>query len=189
MPSFVIPAGNLGNATAALWAKRMGFPIHRVVLACNANRTVPDYLSSGDWRPRPAVRTLANAMDVGDPSNMERVFSMYPSVEELRQQVASVSVDDETIREVIRSGQQRYGRVFDPHTATAVHAVETLGLEDQDPIVISTAHPAKFESVVRPLLGDGGVIEIPDSLARIRKRATHSIEIDADLEVLRRELE
>lgn len=185
-PTFVVPTGNVGNATAALWAKRLGFPIRRVVMVTNANRTVPEYITSGDWAPRPSQRTLANAMDVGDPSNMERVFSMYESAEELRQDVSSVSVDDETIREVISTGPQRYGQVFDPHTATAVHAVETLDLVE--PIVVSTAHPAKFESVVRPLLGDGVEIEIPESLARIRDRASHSVEIDPDLVALRRAL-
>ena len=183
-PTFVVPTGNVGNATAALWAKQLGFPIQHVVMVTNANRTVPDYMSSGDWKPRPSTATLANAMDVGDPSNMERVFSMYPSVEDLRRDVSSISIDDPTIQYAIRTGQERYGRMFDPHTATAVYAVDELGIED--PIVVSTAHPAKFGSVVGPLVE--GAIEIPESLVRIRERASHFVEIAPDIEALRRAL-
>ena len=191
-PTFVVPTGNVGNATAALWARRLGFPIRRVVMVTNANRTVPEYLASGTWEPRPSHRTLANAMDVGDPSNMERlrhlipdfaelVFSMYPSVEDLRQHVWSVSVDDISIQETIRAGQERHGQVFDPHTATAVAALDSLDLEE--PVVVSTAHPAKFESIVGPLVD--GDIEIPDSLMWIRERTGQSVEIDPDLDALR----
>ena len=88
--SFIVPSGNLGNALACLWARRMGLPIAEVVLAHNANRTVPDYLDSGDWRPRASVATLASAMDVGDPSNMERLRALYPGLAELRTAVSAL---------------------------------------------------------------------------------------------------
>ena len=81
--SFVVPSGNLGNAVACIWARKLGLPIGDIVLAHNANRTVPDYLHSGQWRPRPSIPTLASAMDVGDPSNMERLRSLFPRVPEL----------------------------------------------------------------------------------------------------------
>ena len=77
-PNFVIPAGNLGNSVACVWARKLGLPIGRIVLAHNANRTVPDFLESGEWRPRPSVPTLASAMDVGTPSNMERLRALFP---------------------------------------------------------------------------------------------------------------
>src|SRR5262249_20174639 len=96
--SFVIPAGNLGNAMACIWARRIGLPIGRIVLAHNANRTVPDYLESGTWRPRPSVATLASAMDVGDPSNMERMRALFPELRDLRWAVTACSVDDAQIR-------------------------------------------------------------------------------------------
>ena len=177
---FVIPSGNVGNATAALWAKRMGAPIDRVVLAHNSNRTVPDYLESGQWRPRPSVATLANAMDVGDPSNMERVRHLYPTVEELRQDIVAVSVDDQAIEAEIRSGVSQYNRIWDPHTATAVRAVAELGL--QHPIVVATAHAAKFDGIVEPLIG--GAVDVPPALAELLGRPVHSFEIDAELSVL-----
>ena len=183
-PTFVVPTGNVGNATAALWARRLGFPIGAVVMVTNANRTVPDYLSSGDWQPRPSQATLANAMDVGDPSNMERVFAMYPQVEELREHVVSVSVDDACIEATIRAGQRRHGRVLDPHTATAVYALDVLDIEQ--PVVVATAHAAKFESVVAPLIE--GALEIPESLARIRERESRCVQIDPDLSALWRAL-
>ena len=183
-PTFVVPTGNVGNATAALWAMRLGFPIRKVVMVTNANRTVPEYLASGKWQPRSSQATLANAMDVGAPSNMERVFAMYPTVEDLREHVESVSVDDSCIEAAIRDGQRRHGRVLDPHTATAVYALDVLDIEE--PVVVATAHAAKFEGVVSPLLE--GPLDVPESLARIRERASHSEQMDADLSALRRAL-
>lgn len=158
----IVPSGNVGNATAALWAKRIGFPIREVVMALNSNATVDDYLASGEWRPRPSVETLANAMDVGNPSNMERIFSLYPDVDRLRRDVRSFVVDDATIREVIRSRALASGRVLDPHTAVASQA---LGLVDAgEPwLIVATAHPAKFETIVEPLIGRA--VELPPALA------------------------
>ena len=179
--TFVVPTGNVGNATAALWAKRAGAPVGRILMAANANRPVPDYLASGDWKPRPSIATLANAMDVGSPSNIERVFHLYPSVEELRQDVEACWTDDDTIREVLAAAPERYGRVVDPHTATALHALETSGLARA--IVVSTAHPAKFQSVVEPVLGRP--VEVPESLARLRDRPVRVTRIPADLAALR----
>src|SRR5205823_7258682 len=96
--SFIVPSGNLGNALACLWARATGMPIGEVVLAHNANRAVPDYLASGAWQPRPSIATLASAMDVGDPSNMERLRALFPRLEELRTVVSACSVTDEEIR-------------------------------------------------------------------------------------------
>src|SRR5690606_33251688 len=92
--SFIIPSGNLGNAVACVWARKIGLPIDEIVLAHNANRTVPDYLETGEWQPRPSVATLASAMDVGNPSNMERMRSLYPNFAELSEAVSADSIDD-----------------------------------------------------------------------------------------------
>src|SRR6267154_724806 len=100
--SFIVPSGNLGNALACLWARRIGLPIGEVVLAHNANRTVPDFLASGEWRPRPSIATLASAMDVGDPSNMERLRALFPEVGDLRAAVSAFTIEDEDIRSRIR---------------------------------------------------------------------------------------
>ncbi|MGH7105461.1 MAG: threonine synthase [Acetobacteraceae bacterium] len=93
--SFIVPSGNLGNAVACIWARKLGLPIADVVLAHNANRTVPDFLQTGDWRPRPSIATLASAMDVGNPSNMERLHALYPDLTEIRGAVTACTVSDE----------------------------------------------------------------------------------------------
>jgi threonine synthase len=183
-PTFVVPAGNVGNATAALWARQMDFPVGHVVMVSNANRTVPDYLDTGSWEPRPSVQTLANAMDVGDPSNMERVLHLYPTVADLRRDVSSFAVDDATIEATIAAGPERWGRIFDPHTATAVHVVETQQLAS--PIIVSTAHPAKFRSIVEPLVGEP--VQVPEALLRIQERPTYFVEIEPEVEALGRAL-
>jgi len=174
---FVVPSGNIGNSVAAFWATRMGFPIRRVALATNANRVVPEWFESGEWRPRPSVRTLANAMDVGDPSNMERVFDLFPKREELLAAADAMSVTDETIRDVIRQGPRRWNRVWCPHTATAVKMREQLGSSDW--VIVATAHPAKFDSIVEPLIGRN--IEVPPRLAALLARPTRVTRIAPDL--------
>jgi threonine synthase len=180
-PGFVVPSGNLGNAVGAFWAKRLGFPVRRVALACNANRTVPDWFADGQWNPRASVKTLANAMDVGDPSNMERLFHLYPEREKFLIDAEALSVDDDTIRRVIAAGPERWGRVWCPHTATAVHYREQL---DERPwVVVATAHPAKFDVVVEPLIGR--TIEVPPALESLLELPERFREIEADLDALR----
>jgi threonine synthase len=178
-PSFLVPSGNVGNATAALWARAMGVPIRGITMVANANRTVPDFFATGEWAPRPAVPTLANAMDVGTPSNMERVFDLFGDRDALRAAVRALSVSDHAIREAIRTGKERYGRVWDPHTATAVHAFEQT--DDPQQILVATAHPAKFRSVVEPLAGE---VEMPPALADLLAREAHHVEIEPELAAL-----
>ncbi len=120
--SFVMPSGNLGNALACLWARQVGLPIGEIVLAHNANRTVPDYLESGVWQPRPSVATLASAMDVGNPSNMERLRALFPDLQDLRTAVSAFTVTDAQIRARIAWGYRQYGQIWCPHTATAAEA-------------------------------------------------------------------
>ena len=120
--SFIVPSGNLGNAVACVWARAMGMPIAEIVLAHNANRTVPDYFDSGTWEPRASVATLASAMDVGDPSNAERLRSLYSDLDVMRHELAAVSISDEQIRARIRADFSTYGRVWCPHTAVAAPA-------------------------------------------------------------------
>ena len=90
----IVPSGNLGNGMACVWARAMGLPVREIVLAVNANRTIPDYLATGQWQPRPSVATLASAMDVGNPSNMERLRNLVPDFAELRASIESYPVDD-----------------------------------------------------------------------------------------------
>ena len=184
--SFVIPSGNLGNALACLWARQLGLPIDAVVLAHNANRTVPDFLASGEWQPRPSVATLASAMDVGDPSNMERLRALYPQLEDLRAAVSACSVSDEEIRDRIRGGYRDYGQIWCPHTATAAEAWQRLPparRRERRWVLVSTAHAAKFREIVEPLIGRA--VPVPQSLVRLFACPAHCLEIDATLAALR----
>ena len=176
-PGFIIPSGNVGNATACLWAQRTGMPIREIVLATNENPTLTEYVSGGDWIPRATVATLATAMDVGNPSNMERIFELCGGVEAARERLHAFRVSDEEIREEIREGEGRWGQIWDPHTATAAAVRSRVAGEDW--ILVSTAHPAKFEAVVEPLVGRE--VEVPPALARILERSSHAVEIDAEL--------
>ena len=180
-PGYVVPSGNTGNALACLWAQRVGLPIREVVFATNANPTLSHFVSTGTWRPQPTVATLATAMDVGDPSNMERVFHLFGGHAQTRDRLRVLPVDDDEIRARIAAGPRDWGEVWDPHTATAVAAREALSGPDW--IVVSTAHPAKFEAVVEPLVGRE--VDVPPALAAILQRPSHAEEIDPSLDALR----
>jgi threonine synthase len=188
--SYIIPAGNLGNAFAAVWARALGFPIARIVLAHNMNRVVPDFLQTGVWEPRPSIATLASAMDVGNPSNMERLCALYPSAGALREHLSADSVDDATIRARIRKDFMQYGREWCPHTATAAEVYGRLPAEDRRAhpwVVVATAHPAKFNEVVEPLIGKP--VEIPASLARLLALPRHYSDLKPALPALAAALE
>ncbi len=181
--SFIVPSGNLGNVMACVWARELGLPVEEIVLAHNANRTVPDYLDTGRWQPRPSVSTLASAMDVGDPSNMERMRALYPGVEALREHVAAHSVSDEQIRARIRADYAAYGRVWCPHSATAAEVyanLEPARRESRQWVLVATAHPAKFSEIVEPLIGRE--IEIPPALAALLALPSRYQELDPGLE-------
>jgi threonine synthase len=179
----VVPTGNLGNATAALWAKRCGLPIERVVLATNANRPIPDFLATGRYDPRATVRTLANAMDVGAPSNLERVRHLYgDDLSRIRVDVRAESVDDAEIRATIARVHARTGVAICPHTACGVAAWERLG--GGPALIAATAHPAKFETVVEPLIG--APVEVPPALAALLARDGRATEIEPTLAALDR---
>ena len=177
----VVPTGNLGNAVAAFWARAAGLPVREVALATNANRAVPDYFSSGAWAARPTVRTLANAMDVGDPSNVERLLHLHPDFEELKKFARAFTVSDEEIERVIKEEATTRGRIFDPHTAAAVRARSLLPTPHW--VVVATAHPAKFESVVEPLVGRE--VETPPALAELLDKESASEEMAPTLDALK----
>jgi len=183
--NYVIPTGNLGNALACVWARQMGLPIGRIVFATNANRPIPDYLASGLWSPGASIPTLASAMDVGDPSNMERLRDLVPGVEQLREQVSALAVDDEQIRDQIRKDFRERGETWCPHTATAARVYDQLGAS-RGPgawALVATAHPAKFETIVEPLVGQA--VPVPESLARLLEMPSHARDIPAQLDALR----
>ena len=185
-PSFVVPSGNLGNVVACSWARQVGLPIGDILLAHNANRTVPDYLQTGSWQPRPSIATLASAMDVGNPSNMERLQALFPALSSLRGAVSAESVDDAHIRARIEQGYRQYGQMWCPHTATAAEAYERLPLERRRAgrwVIVATAHPAKFAEIVEPQIGRK--VPVPQTLTKLFARPVECTEIDADLGALR----
>ncbi|GAC1307901.1 MAG: threonine synthase [Steroidobacteraceae bacterium] len=184
-PSYVIPAGNLGNALAAVWARAAGFPIDRIVLAHNVNRTVPDYLQSGVWAPRPSLPTIASAMDVGNPSNMERLRSLFATIEQIRGQLSAASVDDPAIRARIAADFLEYGREWCPHTATAAEAYARLSSEEKGEspwVLVATAHPAKFNEIVEPIIGKN--IDVPEGLSRLLQLPRHFLDLPPTLKAV-----
>lgn len=184
-PNFIIPTGNLGNALACIWAREAGLPVGEIVLASNANVTVPEYLASGEWRPRPSVATLASAMDVGNPSNMERLRWLFPSVAQLRGKVSAVPVNDDEIRAAIRRDHCELGQTWCPHTATAAHVYRGLAPARQAErwVLVATAHPAKFNDVVEPLIGT--TVPVPPALAALLELPSVETDVEPHLEALR----
>jgi threonine synthase len=184
-PGFVIPSGNLGNSLACIWARHCGLPIGPIVLATNANEAVGNFFAGEGWAPRPTVRTLATAMDVGNPSNMERLLHLAGSEASARREARAVRVPDAEIRDAIRSGPARYGHTWCPHTATAVRAWEGLGDAQRERpwVVVATAHPAKFEDIVEPLIG--AAVPLPPALAELMTRPRHFVEVGPDSATLK----
>jgi len=188
-PNFIIPTGNLGNALACVWAREAGLPIGEIVLASNANLTVPDFLASGEWRPRPSTPTLASAMDVGNPSNMERLRWLFPEVADLRRKVTAQAVSDQEIRATIRRDHRELGQTWCPHTATAACVYRRLESSRRSArwVLVATAHPAKFNDVVEPLID--AVVPVPDALAALLALPSLQVEIEPELGALRGVLE
>jgi threonine synthase len=176
-PNYIIPSGNVGNSCGAYWAFSMGCPIKSIALAVNSNTTIPDYLSSGKYEPKQSVATLANAMDVGAPSNMERLFDLYGNIDIFRDFVSSWSVDDDTIKRTIKETYENEKYIICPHTACA-ERVRQDHFKNKPSIVISTAHPAKFETIVEPLIGK--TVDIPKSLSELLNKDGHFISVGTD---------
>ena len=186
--NLVVPTGNLGNAAAALVAKRMGFPIGELVLATNANDVLPRFFAGGDYAPEATKATLANAMDVGAPSNFERLRHWFADDAALRAALRAQSVDDATIRATIATAPERHGVVACPHTACGLHVLE--GIRDAGDVrpwaVVATAHPAKFDSIVEPLVGHA--VDVPPALAACLAQPAYGEALAADDAALRARL-
>lgn len=171
---FIVPTGNLGNASAAWLARRMGAPVGDIHLACNANDTLPRFFQGDAYVPQPSRATLANAMDVGAPSNFERLRHWAGGDAPLRDEMTASSVDDDTIRATIAHAQVRHGVTPCPHTATGLHVLEGLRAagDDRPWAVVATAHPAKFAHILTPLLGRD--LPLPPALAACLARPTRA---------------
>jgi threonine synthase len=181
-PGFIVPTGNLGHGFAALYCRAMGLPIGPIVLATNANRALSEWAETGDYAPRPSVATLANAMDVGAPSNFERLIHLAPE----QRRVSVERVDDQAIAARIRA-DHRAGYLWCPHSAAAAEAYARLGPDRRAERVggaAATAHPFKFAGILEPLIGEA--IAPPPALRDIAGRPRHKIEIGAESDALAR---
>ena len=184
-PGFIVPTGNLGNGLACIMAREMGLPIGPIILATNANKTIPEYFDTLDWLPRASVETLASAMDVGDPSNMERLRGMLGDAAVLRDKIGVAAVDDEQIKASIREDFAEFGFATCPHTATATHTwrhLDAATRDENDWVLVATAHPSKFETIVEPLIGCK--VPLPPELEAILSRPSRSVKIESSLDAL-----
>lgn len=178
-PNYIIPSGNVGNVCACIWAKQCGLPIGNIIMATNENATITDYLITGTYTPRASVATLASAMDVGNPSNMERIRHLMPEIETLRQSVRAYKVTDAQIRRQIKLGTKAWGEVWCPHTACGVDVRERLN--ETNMVIVATAHPAKFDIIVEPLIES--TLPVPENLAKLLHAPNHALELkDPNLE-------
>ncbi|MCL2809173.1 MAG: threonine synthase [Treponema sp.] len=183
--TFCVPSGNFGNLTAGLYAMKMGAPIKQFIAATNINKTFPDYLNSGEYLTRVSQVTISNAMDVGAPSNFERMAAHF-TLEEMREIILGVSVNDEETKETILRIHKEAGYFLDPHSAVGWKGVEKLITDNKingtDIFgILSTAHPAKFSEVVEPLVG---LPPIPTSLTNAMERTVNAKTIPADVSAL-----
>lgn len=164
----VVPSGNFGNITAALFVKKMGFPIGKLIAATNANDVVPNYFSTGVYTPSSSVRTLSNAMDVGAPSNMERILSLYGNdLAAIKNDFESLSVSDEQTKSTMQAIYKTHGYIADPHTAVGIFVAQNRNSQ-QPIIVMSTAHPAKFKDDVEQILDT--TLDLPTQLSKLLKK-------------------
>jgi threonine synthase len=172
-----VPSGNFGNLTAGIFAKRIGLPVAKFVAATNVNDVVPEYLRTGEFRPRPAKPTYSNAMDVGNPNNFPRLLDLCRNrLEYVQREVWGHGVTDEETLRTMKAVHERYGYVADPHTAVGVLGWEAFRHEHPEPaqgLVLATAHPAKFADVVAKAIGVAP--PLPDRLAAYLKRAKLSL--------------
>lgn len=178
-----VPSGNFGNLTAGLMARAIGLPVDKFIAAVNANRSFPDYLQSGEFTARKAVATLSNAMDVGNPSNFDRIYTMFNGDRKaISQVIESVSVtDDETIG-VIKEVYEKYQYIIDPHGAVGYKAAEELA-PDTETVIFETAHPAKFLDTVKNALNID--VEIPRRLAEQLHKKKSAMQIAKDFEAFK----
>lgn len=171
---FCVPSGNFGNITAALFAHRMGLPIKRFIAANNANDVFYQYLQTGKYQPKPSVQTIANAMDVGNPSNFARIYDLYGGNHHtISQLIAGFRFNDDEIRATIRDCFQQTGYVLDPHGACGYKALQLSLSKNEHGVFCETAHPAKFKETVDAVLPTP--INVPERLARFMQgqKQTH----------------
>ena len=177
---FSVPSGNFGNLTAGLFAKKMGLPVYQFIAANNRNDIVFNYLRTGIFEPRPSVSTIANAMDVGDPSNFARILDLYQhSHTEISKVMVGTTYTDDQIRNTLLSVYNTTGYLLDPHGAVGYRALDDLLKPDETGIFLETAHPAKFTETVEAIVGQGNV-PMPSKLLEFMKGTKISVQLEPD---------
>ena len=176
-----VPSGNFGNITAGLFAKRMGLPIKRFIAANNRNDIFLQYLQTGQYNPRPSISTIANAMDVGDPSNFARVLDLYSnSHEAIKAEISGVSYNDEEIADTLKTCFDETGYLLDPHGACGYQALKDGLQANETGVFLETAHPAKFLETVERIIGQK--VDIPQKLQEFMKGEKQSLELSKDFD-------
>lgn len=179
-----VPSGNFGNITASLFAKRMGLPVKRFVAANNANDIFYNYLQTGQYCPQPSKQTLANAMDVGDPSNFARILDLYANQwADIKSDISGATYTDDRIREAMRQCYEATGYVLDPHGACGWRALKELLQPSEVGVFLETAHPAKFKEKVDDILGTD--IAIPERLQAFMRGKKQSVEMANDFDAFK----
>ncbi len=174
-----VPSGNFGNITAGLFGHEMGLPIHRFIAANNANDIFYEYLQTGKYNPQPSKQTIANAMDVGDPSNFARIYDLFGgSHERITSRISGATYTDAQIMETMRQCHKDTGYTLDPHGACGYRALKELLQPGETGVFLETAHPAKFKEKVDAILN--GNIQIPERLANFMRGRKQSIEMSKD---------
>ena len=180
-----VPSGNFGNITAALFGHAMGLPIKRFIAANNANDIFYKYLKSGKYEPKPSIQTIANAMDVGDPSNFARILDLYGnSHERITSLISGATYSDERISETMQECYKSSGYILDPHGACGYQALKELLKPGETGVFCETAHPAKFKEKVDEILNTN--IEIPERLAAFMRGTKLSIPMSKDFETFKK---
>ena len=173
---FCIPSGNFGNLTAGLFAKKMGLPIHHFIAATNANDVVPEYLFSGEYQPRPSVRTISNAMDVGSPSNFARMMDLYGSTWNIiKKDISGYFFYDKETRQGVKEVYDKFNYTIDPHGAVGYLALKEYQKESPNTngVILETAHPSKFIDDMEDILKTD--IHIPERLAVLKSKKKTSV--------------
>ncbi len=186
---FSVPSGNYGNMTAGLVAREMGLPVHTFLSVNNLNDVVASYLLTGKYNPRPSTPTIANAMDVGDPSNFDRILDLFnQNYEWITQHLVGYSYTDNEIREVIGQVFKKTGYLCDPHGATGYRAAQSYRKEHPEltGIFLETAHPAKFRESVEEVIGEA--VEVPERLAAFADKEKQVVRIQPDYKEFRQYL-
>lgn len=183
-PIFSVPSGNFGNLTAGVIAKRMGLQVERFVAATNINDVVPQYLKSGKFEPRSSIQTISNAMDVGNPSNFERLQHLYENdVVKMSHEICAAAFTDHKTEQCIKHTYQETNYVLDPHGAVALLGLRKFMSDESVGIFLETAHPAKFTETVEPAIAKK--IDIPDKLKSCLSSPEHMVKLKADYEEFR----